>query len=58
MSWKKGKSHALKLRTLAEAWAKEADEELALEGGDVEPVVSAMRDALDRRLNPARAQSA
>lgn len=58
MSWKKGRSHALKLRALAEAWAKEADEELALEAGDVKHVVNAMRDALDRRLNPTQAQSA
>jgi uncharacterized membrane protein YqiK len=58
MSWKKGSSHALKLRALAEAWAKEAEEELALESDDVEHIVGAMRDALNRRLDARPAQSA
>jgi hypothetical protein len=58
MSWKKGRSRALKLRALAEAWAKELEEELELEAGDVEPIVTAMRDALNSRLEAAQAQSA
>ena len=58
MFWKKGSSHALKLRALAEALAKEAEEELALESDDVEHIVGAMRDALNRRLDARPAQSA
>jgi hypothetical protein len=58
MSGKKGRSRALKLRALVEAWAKELEEELELEAGDVEHIVTAMRDALNSRLEAAQAQSA
>ena len=50
MSWKKGKSRALRLRARAEAWAKEAEQELEMTEGDIEPVTQAMRGALERRL--------
>jgi hypothetical protein len=46
----KGKSRAIKLKKLAEAWAREAEHELQLEAGDVAPVLAAMKDALDGQL--------
>ena len=50
MSEKKGKPHAIKLRKLAEAWAREAQDQLEMAAEDIEPVVQAMRDALDRQI--------
>jgi len=35
---------------LAEAWAREAQDELEMGAEDIEPVVQAMRDALDRQI--------
>jgi hypothetical protein len=49
-SEKKGKPHAIKLMKLAEAWAREAQDELEMGAEDIEPVVQAMRDALDRQI--------
>ncbi|MEA2906039.1 MAG: hypothetical protein QOI12_3426 [Alphaproteobacteria bacterium] len=46
----KGKSRAIKLKRLAAAWAREAEEELQLEAGDVAPLLQAMRDALNLEL--------
>jgi hypothetical protein len=51
MSEKKGKSHALKLRKLAEAWALEAQQELELESGQIEDATGAFREALTDRLD-------
>jgi uncharacterized membrane protein YqiK len=50
MSEKKGKAHAIKLRKLAEAWAKEAQQELELEADQIEEATSAFRDALTERI--------
>lgn len=52
MSEKKGKAQAIKLRKLAEAWAKEAQQqqELELEADQVEEADSALRDALTERI--------
>lgn len=46
----KGKSRAIKLKRLAAAWAREAEEELQLEAGDVAPLLQAMQDALNLEL--------
>jgi uncharacterized protein (DUF2267 family) len=51
MSSKKGKPSALKLMKLAEAWAREANEELELAETDVEPVVQAVKVALHRHIS-------
>lgn len=51
MSEKKGKSHALKLRKLAEAWALEAQQELELEANQIEDATGAFREALTDRLD-------
>jgi 8-oxo-dGTP pyrophosphatase MutT (NUDIX family) len=46
----KGKSRAIKLKRLAAAWAREAEEELRLEAGDVAPLLQAVQDALNLEL--------
>jgi hypothetical protein len=50
VSAKKGKPSALKLMKLAEAWAREADQELELERGDIDSIVEAVRSAFGRRI--------
>jgi len=42
-----------KLAMLAEEWAREAQEELEMDEGDIDHVVEAVRDALDRRIGRA-----
>jgi hypothetical protein len=54
MSWKKGEPRHIKLMKLAEAWAKEAEEELTYGSDDVEGMVQAFRDALGRRLESSQ----
>jgi hypothetical protein len=51
VSAKRGKPSALKLMKLAEAWAREVDEELELERGDIDSIVEAVRNAFDRRIS-------
>ncbi len=46
----KGKSRAIKIRKLAAAWAREAEEELQFTAEDVEPMMQAVKDALGREL--------
>jgi hypothetical protein len=39
-----------RFKALAEAWAKEAEEELQLEESDIDLMVETVRGALDRQL--------
>jgi hypothetical protein len=45
-----GKPRAIKLRRLAEAWAREAQQELQLVEEDVAPLVARAKNALHREI--------
>jgi hypothetical protein len=46
----KGKSRAIRIKKLAEAWVRDAEEELELTSEDVEPMIEAMRESLNRQI--------